>query len=207
MSYQLWQDISFYLNEIDQQKTLFGRSLITPDSIDSIKSKISLSIEQLKNSLELKLGKDHTSTILFAIVASIDEEMQGFDYNHLKVRWAPLQKDFYAAYTSGEVFFKTIDELLDDPSIPSMISEVFYFVMKRGFKGKYRDSKSQLSKYIELLRQKIKVVSLQVADKRSDETTPYLKKQRMGKWSYYGLATAILVFGYLGLSIFSNMEF
>ena len=135
--------------------------------------------------------------------------MQSFDYNHLKVRWAPLQKDFYAAYTSGEVFFKTIDELLDDPSIPSMVSEVFYFVLKRGFKGKYRDSKSQLSKYIELLRQKIKVVSLDVdvADKHSDETAPYLKKQRMSKWSYYGLAIATLVFGYLGLWIFSNMEF
>ena len=35
MSYQLWQDISFYLNEIDREKEQFGRTLITPETLES----------------------------------------------------------------------------------------------------------------------------------------------------------------------------
>jgi type IV/VI secretion system ImpK/VasF family protein len=206
MSYQLWQDISFYLSEIDQEKASFGRSVITPELIDATKAKITTSVEQLKTILELKLGKDHSSLVLFAIIAVIDEEMQGFNYNQVKARWAPLQKDFYAAYTSGEVFFKTIDETLDDPLIPSMVYEVFYFILKRGFKGKYRDSKTQLSKYLELLREKIQVSTSNLKS-AAEEKVPYIPPKKMGRWQYYALAVAVIVVTYLGLFAFSNMEY
>lgn len=207
MSYQLWQDISFYLNEINREKAPFIKELITPDLIETAKSKISLLLDQLKSSLELKLGKEHSSLILFAIVAAVDEEMQGFNYNHLKVRWTPLQKDFYSAYTAGEVFFKTIDEILDNPSVPSMVYEVFYFILKNGFKGKYRDSKTQLTKYADLLRQKIQVISPISKTAEEEETRPAVKPKKLGKWHYYGLAVSALVVASLGLFLFSNMEF
>ena len=207
MSYQLWQDISFYLNEINREKAPFTKGLITPELIESSKSKISLLLDQLKTSLELKLTKEHSSLILFAIVAAVDEEMQGFNYNHLKVRWTPLQKDFYSAYTAGEVFFKTIDEILDNPSIPSMVYEAFYFILKSGFKGKYRDSKTQLTKYSDLLREKIQVISPTLKPAVDEETRPNLQSKKLGKWHYYGLAVSALVVAYLGLFLFSNMEF
>jgi type IV/VI secretion system ImpK/VasF family protein len=206
MSYQLWQDISFYLNEINQEKATFGKGNITPELIESTKSRISLLLDQLKTSLELKLGKEHSSLVLFAIVAAVDEEMQGFNYNHLKVRWTPLQKDFYSAYTAGEVFFKTIDEILDSPTIPSMVYEVFYFMLKSGFRGKYRDSKTQLSKYSDLLRQKIQVASPSTKQSAAEEVSLYTSKKRK-KWHYYGLAISLLAGCYLGLFVFSNMEF
>jgi len=207
MSYQQWQDISFYLNEINQEKAAFAKGLITPELIETAKSKISLILDLLKNSLELKLGKEHSSLILFAIVAAVDEEMQGFNYNHLKVRWTPLQKDFYSAYTAGEVFFKTIDEILDNPSIPSMVYESFYFILKSGFKGKYRDSKTQLTKYLDLLRQQIQVISPAPKPAPAEETLPIHQTKKLGKWHYYGLAVSILAAAYLGLFAFSNMDF
>ncbi len=206
MSYQLWQDISFYLNEINQEKVAFGKGLITPELIEITKNKISLCLDQLKTSLELKLGKEHSSLILFAIVAAVDEEMQGFNYNHLKVRWTPLQKDFYSAYTAGEVFFKTIDEILDNPTMPSLVYETFYFVLKSGFKGKYRDSKTQLAKYSDLLKEKIQVAHCSLKENVVEDSNSY-RKTKMGKWHYYGLAFSVLVATYLGLFVFSNMEF
>jgi type IV/VI secretion system ImpK/VasF family protein len=205
MSYQLWQDISFYLNEINQEKSAFAKGLITPELIESAKSKISLILDQLKTSLEIKLGKEHSSLILFAIVASVDEEMQGFNYNHLKVRWTPLQKDFYSAYTAGEVFFKTVDEILDNPSIPSMVYEAFYFILKSGFKGKYRDSKTQLTKYIDLLRQKIQVISPNPKPSVIEDNEPVSTPKKFGKWHYYGFALSLLAITYLGLFVLSNM--
>ena len=206
MSYQLWQDISFYLNEIHQEKVAFGKGLITPELIETAKNKISAFLDQLKTSLELKLGKEHSSLILFAIVAAVDEEMQGFNYNHLKVRWTPLQKDFYSAYTAGEVFFKTIDEILDNPTMPSLVYEAFYFMLKSGFKGKYRDSKTQLAKYADLLREKIHIVQHNPKQTPPEVLNPY-RKSKMGKWQYYGLALSVLTVTYLGLYVFSNMDF
>jgi type IV/VI secretion system ImpK/VasF family protein len=203
MSYQLWQDISFYLNEINQEKAAFGNGLITPELIETAKNKISTYLDQLKTSLELKLGKEHSSLILFAIVAAVDEEMQGFNYNHLKARWTPLQKDFYSAYTAGEVFFKTIDEILDNPTMPSLVFETFYFMLKSGFKGKYRDSKTQLAKYADLLREKIHIVQHASNQAATEELNPY-RKSKMGKWQYYGLAFSVLAVTYLGLFVFSN---
>ena len=205
MSYLLWQDISFYLNEINQEKASFARSVISPELIETTKTHISNTLDQLKTTLEFKLGKEHAALILFAIVASIDEEMQGFNYSHLKVRWTPLQKDFYSAYTAGEVFFKTIDEILDNPSIPSMVLEVFYFILKSGFKGKYRDSKTQLLKYQDLLKQKIDCAT-QTAKPSLAEPAPYFKTEKRGKWRYYGLALSLLALSYISLFLFSNME-
>lgn len=206
MSYPLWQEISFYFSQIEQKKLSFGNRTISPELIETTRNEISHLIDELKATLELRLEKSHVSLMLFAIVALIDEEMQGFNYNHLKVRWTPLQKDFYSAYTAGEVFFKTIDDILDSPAIPSIVFEVFYFMLKSGFKGKYRDSKTQLSKYLDLLRQKIHVPT--IAEQKPVEThMAYPKKAPLKKWHYYGLAGGLLVFSYLSLLGLSNLEF
>jgi type IV/VI secretion system ImpK/VasF family protein len=144
--------------------------------------------------------------VLFAIIAAVDEEMQAFDYNQLKVRWNPLQKDFYSAYTAGEVFFKTIDETLDDPKIPSMVYEVFYFMLKRGFKGKYRDSRTQLTKYLELLEKKIPIIPSNVKAAAPETSTAYQRAVKRKKWHYYALAVALVVVVYFPLYIFSNLD-
>lgn len=206
MNYQLWQEISFYLNEIDEKKIAFGNSTITPELIETSRSEISNLIDQLRAGLESQLEKNHASLMLFAIVAAIDEEMQGFNYNHLKVRWTPLQKDFYSAYTAGEVFFKTIDDMLDVTNIPSIVFEVFYFMLKRGFKGKYRDSKTQITKYLDLLKQKIHIHA-PAQQKPIEDAISFSKPSQLKKWHYYGLAGFLLICSYLSLLGFSNMDF
>ncbi|MBS0615335.1 MAG: DotU family type IV/VI secretion system protein [Verrucomicrobia bacterium] len=203
MNFQHWQDISFYLNEIDQERTLFGKASITPESMENCRKKIANTLEQIKVGLEQKLGKDYASLVLFALVAGVDEQMQAYDYNHLKVRWAPLQKDFYSAYTAGEVFFKTIDDILDNPAIPSLVYEVFYYVLKRGFQGKYRDSKTQLHKYIELLKDKIPVSTSHAKPVVHEQIEP--AKTGFKAWHYYGFATLLFGVLYMALYVFSNL--
>lgn len=204
MSFQHWQDISFYLNEIDKEKSLFSRTEITPESLEQTRKKITYVVEQLKGDLELKIHKDAVSLIVFAVVAGVDEQMQSLDYNHLKVRWAPLQKDFYAAYTAGEVFFKTIDDILDNPSIPTLVHEVFYYILKRGFQGKYKDSKTQLQKYLDLLKEKIPVTSSPPTPIVKDQGIP--TKKVVNSWYYYALAILLSGVLYLALYFSSNWE-
>ncbi len=204
MNFRYWQDISFYLNEIDQEKSAFNKKEISTDSIEATRKKISYLLEQLKVDLEQKIHKDHVSLILFSLVAGVDEQMQSFDYNHLKSRWIPLQKDFYSAYTAGELFFKTIDDILDNPNVPVLVYEVFYYTLKRGFQGKYRDSKTQLQKYLDLLKEKIPVTHSPSNLPPSDRIAP--EKSRVKAWHYYGFASLLLVGLYFSLYLLSNWE-
>jgi type IV/VI secretion system ImpK/VasF family protein len=205
MNFQHWQDISFYLNEIDTERNAFGKEEITPDSLENTRKKISYILEQLKGDLEQKMNKDYASLILFALIAGVDEQMQTFNYNHLKVRWNPLQKDFYSAYTAGEIFFKTIDDILDNPNVPSLVYEVFYYILKRGFQGKYKDSKTHLQKYLELLKDKIPIPV--PSPQLPLPEAPVPPKRWLFKAShYYGFATIALAILYLALYIVSNWE-
>ena len=201
MSYQHWQEISFFLNDLDKERMLFEKNTITPESMESTRKKMTHLIETVISSLEKKLEKQHVSLITFAIVAALDEKMQGYDYHTSKVRWAPLQKDFYSAYTAGEIFYKSLDEILDDPNIPNIVYQVYYMMLKRGFQGKYRDSKTQIAKYLEMLRDKIPVATTIAKKEPTSVISPQVKKTKLKKWHCYSfsLGLAAVSFGILVL--------
>ncbi len=204
MNYPHWQEISFYLNEVQKEQSAFTSKPITTESMEETRRSIAALIDQLRGALEQKLDKENAALAVFSIVALVDEEMQGYDYNKIQARWAPLQKDFYGAYTAGEVFFEKTNKILDDPSVPSIVYEIFYFVLKKGFKGKYRDSKTQLYKYMQLLKDKIPVVHPKVDE--IELSPPYPKPEKHKKWKYYGWAFSAFALIYVALYIYSNFD-
>jgi type VI protein secretion system component VasF len=127
--------------------------------------------------------------------------MQGYDFNTSKVKWAPLQKDFYAAYNAGEIFFKSLDEILDEPNIPNIVYQVYYTMLKRGFQGKYKDSKTQISKYLEMLKDKIPIPNTVEKKVVTNIHVAKTKKTTLTKWRWYGLSVslAVVTFGLLTL--------
>lgn len=191
MNYLYWQEISSFLNDLDREKQVFEKSAMTSESMENTRAKMMNLFEVLKSSLEQRMDKYHASLILFPMVAAIDEKMQSYDFNNTKVKWAPLQKDFYAAYTAGEIFFKTLDEILDEPNTPNIIYQVFYAMLKRGFQGKYKDSKTQINKYLDMLKDKIPVETAQ--DKKISKPIPQqqVKKPKLKRWHWYSLSVGL----------------
>lgn len=189
MNYQHWQEISFYLNELDRERIGFEKNAINEESIEPVRKKMMTLVEHLKTSLELRIDKHHTSLIIFAIVASVDERMQSYDYSESKVRWTPLQKDFYSAFNAGEIFFKSLDEILDDTNIPNIVYQVFYSMLKRGFQGKYRESKTQIAKYLDMLEDKIPTNHVENGKKEKENPSTFKQKEGfLKKWHYYCLS-------------------
>lgn len=133
MNYQYWQEISFYLDELDTARADFEKNPDSLETLEKTRHTMMNLLENLKGGLEKQLDKHHTSLVLFAVVAAVDEKMKSYEYTTSKVRWTPLQKDMYAAYTAGEVFFKSIDEILDDPNTPNIVYQVYFAMLKRGF--------------------------------------------------------------------------
>lgn len=199
MNYLYWQEISFYLNDLDKERLAFEKNAITLSTMEYTRKKMTTLLEHLKSSLEQRLDIHHSSLIVFAIIAAIDEKMQGYDYNDNKVKWAPLQKDFYSAYTAGEVFFKSLDEILDDHKIPNIVYQVYYLMLKRGFQGKYKDSKTQIAKYLDMLKDKIPVVNEVVKKESNPIANSKVKKTLFKKWHYYALSLSLsaAVFAFL----------
>lgn len=189
MNCQYWPEISFCLNEIEKQKELLNKKALNLDTIMAARQHINMQLERLRISLEQTLEKQQASLVLFAIVAYCDEELQRHLLETNKANWDPLQKDFYGAYNAGDLYFDTIDKIMEDPEVPPIVFKVFYFILKKGFQGKYRDSKTHLHKYLELLKEKIPVES-PPQKKEQEILLPFQMKKKIKTWHYYAGAGA-----------------
>jgi len=157
MNNEYWSEISYYLSEIDQQKLTCCSKKLNAETILSLRNQVISSLEQLKDNLEQLLDESHVHYILFALVALVDEEIQCQLPPGETIQWTPIQRDFYDTTHAGELFYKTLDEILDNSNIPTIIYEVFYFVLKRGFRGKHAKSASRINRYLTFLSEKIPV--------------------------------------------------
>lgn len=206
MNYLYWLEISSFLNDLDKERILFEKNIITFESMEATRKKMTNLVENVKSSLEQRMDRHHASLIIFAIVAGIDEKMQGYDYETSKVRWAPLQKDFYAAYTAGEIFYKSLDEILDDPNIPNIVFQVYYTILKRGFQGKYRESKTQIAKYLDMLKDKIPVSSVNIKKAEAQLAVTKTKQTKFKAWHYYGMSFACAAATFVALLLIAHFE-
>lgn len=204
MNCQFWPEISFCLDEVEKEKKTLRREDLNLDMMTAVRENINHRLEQLRLSFEHPLEKQFASLALFAIVAYIDEDIQRQLVETKKGNWAPLQKDFYGAYNAGELFYETIDKIIDDPQVPPIVLEVFYFILNKGFLGKYRDSKTHISKYLDLLKDKIPVVAPEQKGAQGSQEME-TKKHRFKKWHYYACAGALSVCLLLVLYITSSL--
>lgn len=206
MNYQYWQEISFFLNELDKERVIFEKGAMNLDEMDNSRKKMMSKLESLKSSLEQRMDKYQASLVLFPIVAATDEKMQAYDYNSTKIKWSTLQKDFFASNTAGEIFFKSLDEILDDPNIPNIVFQVYYAMLKRGFQGKYKDSKTQIAKYLDMLKDKVPVAVQSKKKVPNTLSSDNQKKTWLKKWHCYSfsLVMSLMIFGFL--KIFAKFQ-
>lgn len=190
MSSQFWPEILLCLSEVEREKISLTKKAIDLDAITAARDNINRLVDQLRISFEQSLDKQHATQILFAVVAFLDEQIQSHLLEKGQGNWVPLQKDLYGAYNAGSLFYDTIDKIVEDPHVPEIVYCVFYFILKRGFLGKYRDSKTHIAKYLEILRDKISIEkpSQQPKDQNLHE---WHMKKKIKPWHYYIGASAV----------------
>ncbi len=195
MSCQYWPEISNCLSEVEKEKLSLTKKALNLDTITATRETINRHIDQLRLSLEQSLEKQYASQILFAVVAYFDEEIQRHLVEKGLGNWIPLQKDLYGAYNAGNLYYETIDKIIEDPSVPEIVYKVFYFILKKGFLGKYRDSKTHHNKYIEILKGKIGIAPPTHLQKELQPNT-LLFRQKIKPRHYYavgGVGAALLL--------------
>ncbi|HEY5259014.1 MAG TPA: DotU family type IV/VI secretion system protein [Rhabdochlamydiaceae bacterium] len=192
MSSQFWPEISICLSEVEKEKYALTKKAINLDAISAVRDNINRIIDQMRVSFEQVIDKQYASQVLFAVVAYFDEQIQSHLLEKGQANWVPLQKDFYGAYNAGVLFYDTIDKLVEDKQVPEIVYEVFYFILKKGFLGKYRDSKTHINKYMEILKEKI---SVEVPQQMVKDTSMamYQNKLKIKPRHYYTAAGAVSV--------------
>jgi len=188
---------------MEKSKSTLTKSSINLDTLAAVREQINKNVKELQLFFEQDLDKNFSSLTLFAVVAYIDEIMQRHVLETGQGTWAPLQKDFYGAYNAGELFYETIDKVIDDEQVPPIVAQVFYFILKLGFHGKFRDSKTHIEKYIDILKAKIPVAT---PSKVVDHSNPHAAqaKAKIKKWHYYASASALAACFLLTLYIASS---
>lgn len=201
MNSQFWPEIFICLNEVEKEKLSLGKKSINLDSITESRNKINEIVDQLRLSLEQSLEKEYALQIMFAVVAYLDEQIQSYLLEKGQANWVPLQKDFYGAYNAGTLFYDTIDKLVEEPSVPEIVFSVFYFILRKGFLGKYRDSKVHINKYMDILKDKINIIAPK-ENVNGIRNVTIMNKKRIQPWHYYAAAgtLSIVVMGILYLT-------
>ena len=98
---------------------------------------------------------------------------------------------------AGELFFETLDDILQKPQTDPFIFEIYYLCLSNGFRGKYDDNPLRIDEYLKQLREKIPIQELEYFQS-DDEAADKIKPVRSPVW-YYVLAVVVVLGAYFYL--------
>jgi len=125
MKHPHWSEIYFYFNEFNQQKKQIENKKVSPEVLATIRNSLTTSMKHLRNNLKQSLDEQSVYLISFALTALMDEEVQRLlQRTPGNAEWIPLQKEIFNLTNAGEVFFESLDEILEASHYPTIVYEV-----------------------------------------------------------------------------------
>ena len=140
---------------------------------------------------------------LFPLVAHVDEIMQLADGAGPRPAWAPLQKELFGVTNAGDLFFESLDELLEASATPRFALELYLFCLQLGFQGRHAGSPGQLERYRRRIAARI-CGPLPAREPAPEPARPEPPPGRRAALLPYAAAALLLVASYLGLVAISR---
>ncbi len=105
------------------------------DSLIELRNKIRIHIDNVSQLLEAEFNTKTMRFCVFALIVLVDEKLTPF-YCKTAVKWVPLQKEIFNTQNGGVEFYEYLDEILVNNFYPKIIYEIYYYVLKNGYRGK-----------------------------------------------------------------------
>lgn len=172
------------------------------DEIVRVRTDIRTRLDFLKAQLSEEFTERDSYFVLFPIVAFFDELVQTRFLDVNQISWPPLQKELFQIDDAGEIFYETLEEILQKPQTLPFIYEVYYFCLNHGFKGRYNDNPLKISEYLKKLRKKISTNMSENIQTDIEETGRF--KYIGSRIWYYPAALAIICIFYFFFYSISN---
>jgi type IV/VI secretion system ImpK/VasF family protein len=165
------------------------------DDMVRIRAEIRTQLDFLKATLAEQYSERDTYTILFAVVAQIDELIQTNLLRAMNISWPLLQKELFQIDNAGEVYYEILDDILPKPQTNTFIYEVYYFCLRYGFRGRYESNPVKITEYLKKLQAKLKQEEIYIARPETEEMG-HIRQFGAPYWNYLIMA-GVLVFAYL----------
>ena len=166
----------------------------TLDSQEMTRLRVELRKEliKLRNELGESLAERECYLLLFPVVVCIDELVQT-RYTGVGQEWPLLQQEFFKVDQGGELFYQTVDQVLDGGAHSPIVYEVFFFCLAVGFKGKLAGDEERIAGYIRRLGSRFTVTPFRV-DEQEGVASGTVKPVFSRWWLYLAAALAIALF-------------
>lgn len=177
------------------------------DEVVKVRTDIRTQLDFLRAQLSEEFTERDSYFVLFPIVALFDELVQTRFLDVNQTSWPPLQKELFQIDDAGEVFYETLEEILQKPQTLPFTYEVYYFCLNHGFKGRYNNNPLKISEYLKKLREKITSNVPENIQTDMEETSRF---KYIGSRIWYYLAACGIIIGFYfffyGLSNVLNPE-
>ena len=163
------------------------------DEVVKVRRDIRTQLDFLRAQLSEEFTERDSYFVLFPIVALFDELVQIRFLDINQVSWPPLQKELFQIDDAGEIFYETLEEILQKPQTLPFIYEVYYFCLNHGFKGRYNDNPLKINEYLKELRKKITSKVPENIQTDMEETSRF---KYIGSRTWYYLAACGIIIGF-----------
>jgi type IV/VI secretion system ImpK/VasF family protein len=146
----------------------------------------------LKAELSRDLSERDCYLALFPIVVYIDEIIQTKYTGAQQPSWPLLQREFFDTDRGGELFYDTLDELLERDRPPQLVYEIYFFCLNLGFQGKNAGNDARRDTYMRRLSHFFVVPETPITEPKPEAGS--IEPPGTYVWYYLGAVGVVVLF-------------
>ena len=186
------------LGEIAQLAARGGKGgLASGDELGRLRVDLRKRLAQLRTDLGATLTEREVYLALFPLVVLIDELVQTTLVDVGRTSWQPLQKEFFDTDKGGDLFYSSLEDLLEVSQASAFVYQLYGFALSLGFRGKYVEDQDRVAQYQRRLANKLAVAApAQVPPAPAAEDPGRVVSPRSVAW-YYAIAVGVVLLFYI----------
>ncbi len=171
--------------------------MASADELARLRTDLRKKLVQLRTDLGTTLTEREVYLALFPLVVLIDEIVQTTLVDVGRASWQALQKEFFETDKGGDLFYSSLEDLLEVTQASPFVYQLYGFCLSLGFRGKYVEDPDRVAQYQRRLANKLQVASPPPTAPLPPPPDPgRLKNPPPVAW-YYAIALGVVLLVYV----------
>lgn len=164
---------------------------VTPDELGRVHAEVREQLVSARETLGATLAERDVFLMLFPVVVHLDELVQTLMRDGQQGLWPLLQRDLFEIDRGGELFYATLDEILETSLGTTEVYAIYAFCLRLGFRGKLLGDEPAAADVLQRVARKLTTEPRPTAAEPEPEEVPRLGRASSVLWYY--LAAAVLI--------------
>ncbi|WP_356776202.1 DotU family type IV/VI secretion system protein [Pseudoalteromonas sp. APC 3224] len=128
---------------------------VTSEQIQALHNEMLKLIHRAYHQLKKAKGPVFAKSTLIPVAIFLDEWILTTLFTSAPNRWPLLQSKCFKIKHGGVLLYQLLDKYLAQPSCSNFTLEIYYFVVKSGFKGALYSNEKKRNNYLKILTKKL----------------------------------------------------